>query len=118
MKITALFLLLALIAVAFSGKLIQGSYTSNYYSTNPKHPFMTGTGERFITEHIKFAQAYHENPTVTASLNFLDSGNDSNVRIQVYTKNVSKTGFDLVIRTWFTTKVYGVGASWVANAKC
>jgi hypothetical protein len=80
-----------------------------------KHPpMMAPTGPRTFTETVVFKDAYVEPPTVVTALTAFDILNDSNARISVSVNNVSATGFELVLHTWNTTKIWACTVTWMA----
>jgi len=74
-----------------------------------------GSGARTFTVPITFAQPFGTSPKVVVSLAHTDINPDTNNRIEVMAQNVTPNGFDLVFRTWHTTRVVGATASWIAH---
>jgi hypothetical protein len=48
------------------------------------------------------------------SVRGLDADQQWNLRFDVFPNNVSRTGFDLVFRSWADTKIWALVANWLA----
>lgn len=80
-----------------------------------QHPPMIGAaGPRTFTAPIAFTKPFPEAPTVTTALTAFDIYNDSNARISVSARNVTAEGFELVLHTWNTTKIWACTVTWMA----
>jgi len=77
-------------------------------------PFKDGTGERFYRKRITFEKPFQQTPEVVVSLAGFDIAQDKNARLRVHAQNVDAAGFDLVIETWFDSKIWRVKATWIA----
>jgi len=76
-----------------------------------------GRGERSATFHIDFAQGktpFSHVPNVFLTLSGLDASKNTNLRIRLTAKNVTTSGFDLVISTWDDTELFEVSGFWTA----
>lgn len=74
----------------------------------------TGDGSRERRKKIKFSEPFRTVPSVQVSLSLWDMDQRANVRADLAAEKVSKTGFDLVFRTWGDTRVARVRMSWLA----
>lgn len=68
-------------------------------------------------QRIYFNPPFDGTPTVTYGLYALDSSDEANLRVETIVNNVSKTGFQLTLRTWSDTELYGASVSWMACGK-
>lgn len=77
-----------------------------------RHYMNTGTGERSFIKHINFDIEYEKIPHVMASINGLDG--TSVLRIMVEAFNITTSGFDINIKTWCDSRIFGVKVSWIS----
>lgn len=76
-----------------------------------------GDGYREWVRHVTFGTPFLRAPRVSVSLAQLDNERLFNLRVNVFARNVTKSGFDLVVATWSETRLYSVGASWMAHGQ-
>ena len=74
----------------------------------------TGRGQRERRRHISFGSAFRAAPTVHMSLSLWDVDAATVMRADLSAEAVTKTGFDMVFRTWGDTRVARVRISWMA----
>ena len=74
----------------------------------------TGQGARTTRKKIKFSEAYREPPMVTVSISMWDMDQDKNQRADIAAEKVTRTGFDLVFRTWGDSRVARIRADWLS----
>lgn len=74
----------------------------------------SGDGPRLIRQSVEFSEKFDTPPAVMVSLSMWDFGHDTNVRADVQAENISRTGFDIVFRTWGDTRVARVRTAWQA----
>ena len=74
----------------------------------------TGTGQRERRRRVEFSEPFHSRPTVQVSLSLWDVDASTIMRADISADSVSKSGFDLVFRTWGDTKVARVRMAWTA----
>jgi len=72
----------------------------------------TGEGPRDTRVAITFSESYLEKPHVSASVSMLDMSNSANIRTDLQRENITKTGFDIVFRTWGDTQVARCRVAW------
>jgi hypothetical protein len=85
-------------------------------------PLVPGGGNvpnlRTFTKTITFTGVvFTKKPQVVVGMNFLDAtsgGGPNNVRVSATAENITSSSFDLVIRTWDASLVYGLGVQWIA----
>ena len=70
--------------------------------------------ERTRKQRINFGFNFKKMPNIFLSVNLWDSKSDSNTIYHVYPENVSTSGFDLVIYTWFNSIIHEVIVEWLA----
>lgn len=73
-----------------------------------------GTGPRERRRKVRFARTYLHPPAVFVTLSMWDMDNATNARADMSAKNISKTGFELVFRTWGDTRVARARVRWMA----
>jgi hypothetical protein len=74
----------------------------------------TGRGQRERRRHIPFSEPFSSNPTVQMSLSLWDVDAATVMRADMSAESVTKSGFDMVFRTWGDTRVARVRISWTA----
>jgi hypothetical protein len=74
----------------------------------------TGRGQRERRRRIKFSEKYFTAPTVHLSISLWDMDAGSVLRADVTAESVTKSGFDMVFRTWGDTKVARVRIAWTS----
>lgn len=74
----------------------------------------TGEGARLVRSAITFSGKYRTPPSVMVSLSMWDMSTGANTRADVKAEDITKTGFDIVFRTWGDTRVARVRVAWQA----
>lgn len=74
----------------------------------------TGRGQRERRRRIKFSEKYNSEPTVQLSLSLWDVDASTTMRADLQAEAVTKSGFDMVFRTWGDTRVARVRIAWTA----
>jgi len=80
-----------------------------------------GTGLRTFTQHVNFNKSFSKSPNVTVALYYLDETPSSdaaapkNIQVAVAASNITNLGFDIVVSTWATAKLWGAGVTWQAH---
>ena len=74
----------------------------------------TGSGPRESRHKMTFGQTYREIPSVMVSISMWDLDQKTNSRADVAAEKITRTGFQLVFRTWGDTRVARIRADWMA----
>ena len=74
----------------------------------------TGQGDRESRHGIGFSEPFRERPSVMVGNSMWDIVHRHTLRADTAAEKVSKTGFDLVFRTWGDTRDTRVRAAWTA----
>ena len=74
----------------------------------------TGTGPRESRSAVSFSDHFKSAPVVQVGMSMWDMDRLTNLRADIQAENITKTGFDLVFRTWGDTRVARVRATWLA----
>tara|TARA_R110002049_G_scaffold29972_4_gene102081 strand:+ start:3916 stop:4266 length:351 start_codon:yes stop_codon:yes gene_type:complete len=74
----------------------------------------TGRGQRERRRRIKFSEKFFSDPTVQLSLSLWDVDSSTVMRADLSAEAVTKSGFDMVFRTWGDTRVARVRIAWTA----
>ncbi len=74
----------------------------------------TGKGPREARVAVTFSESFKKKPSVTVALEMFDMDNRTNQRAETVAENITKTGFDIVFRTWGDTKIARARAAWMA----
>jgi len=70
--------------------------------------------ERRKKQRINFGFNFKKVPNVFLSVNLWDYKSDTNTIYHIYPENVSTSGFDLVVYTWYNSIVHEVLVEWLA----
>lgn len=74
----------------------------------------TGEGPRVVRRPVTFGDRFLSPPSVSVSLSMVDMSNSANIRMDVQAEDVTKTGFDIVFRTWGDTRIARARVAWQA----
>ena len=97
-----------------AGQIRVGQFTIDINDAGFKQ-FSTGSGQRTYKKYIKFDPDLSGTVDVVVSLNHIDSGPTTGLRINTHPENIDREGFELVIYTWADTVISGIGCTWVAT---
>lgn len=74
----------------------------------------TGAGQRERRKYITFSEKYRSPPAVQLSPSLWDLDAKTSTRADFSVENVTKSGFDMVFRTWGDTRVARMRIAWMA----
>jgi hypothetical protein len=74
----------------------------------------TGQGARESRHHIDFEEDFAERPAVMVAISMWDIDHKTTSRVDISAEKITRTGFDMVFRTWGDTRVARVRADWTA----
>lgn len=74
----------------------------------------TGRGQRERRRHVTFSEPFKSEPTVQMSLSLWDVDAATVMRADISAESTTRTGFDMVFRTWGDTRVARVRIAWTA----
>ncbi|WP_368344750.1 H-type lectin domain-containing protein [Pelagovum sp. HNIBRBA483] len=77
-------------------------------------PMWSGSGDREHRTSVAFSETFRSEPAVTAWFTLWDIANNDTARLDIVVENVTKAGFDIVVKTWGDTKVARARAGWQA----
>lgn len=77
-------------------------------------PMWTGQGERESRHPVAFSEPFRAPPTVLVGIGMWDIDNRHTSRGDLSAENVTRTGFDLVFKTWGDTRIARLRAEWTA----
>ena len=73
-----------------------------------------GEGARMVRRAISFDEPFLRPPVVTVHMTMVDMSNDAFIRADIQAEAVTKSGFDIVFRTWGDSRVARIRAGWQA----
>jgi len=73
-----------------------------------------GKGDRACRVSVTFSEPFNHAPSVMVTLEMFDMDQRTNQRAETVVENITKTGCDIVFKTWGDTKVARARASWIA----
>jgi hypothetical protein len=74
----------------------------------------TGRGQRERRRRIRFSEKFKSEPTVQLSPSLWDLDARTIMRADISTEAVTRSGFDMVFRTWGDTKIARMRIAWTA----
>ncbi|MFQ6553996.1 H-type lectin domain-containing protein [Aestuariibius insulae] len=74
----------------------------------------TEKGQRQVKRYIKFSEQFNDPPVVQAHIVMWDISSTANSRVDLVTENVTKSGFDVLFKTWGNTQIARVRIGWIA----
>lgn len=74
----------------------------------------TGSGPRESRHKVSFPQPFREGPSVMVSISMWDLDQKTNTRADISAEKITKSGFQIVFRTWGDTRVARIRADWMA----
>jgi len=77
-------------------------------------PMWTGEGPRLVRRDVTFSEPFREPPQVIVSLEMWDIDQASNQRADLVAENVTRTGCEILFKTWGDTRVARIRAGWTA----
>ncbi|MBE1283090.1 MAG: hypothetical protein GJ676_07240 [Rhodobacteraceae bacterium] len=77
-------------------------------------PMWTGEGPRERRKQIRFDEKFSSAPAVQVSISLWDMDSSAAIRAEIVAEDVTRTGFDIVFRTWHDSRVARVRAAWMA----
>ncbi|MGA9380592.1 MAG: H-type lectin domain-containing protein [Phormidium sp.] len=80
----------------------------------PGWSILKGEGERVFRSYIRFSQGFIAPPNVVAALSYFDIIKVANSRLNVKVGEVDNNGFYFDLYTYWDTKVWAAGVSWIA----
>ena len=97
-------------------KILTGTVSKVYYQTGNSLENGSPPGDRSDTIAVVFPRPFGKIPVVFVALSGFDFDKDQNQRLKIKAENISDVGFDLVVSTWWDTKVYFVSVDYSAFA--
>ena len=76
-----------------------------------------GGDTRDTTISVKFEKELEGVSDIIPSIVALDSDSRGNTIFDVYSKNLSSTGFDLIVSTWGNSRINVIVIKWIAVSK-
>lgn len=77
-------------------------------------PMWTGSGPRESRHSISFAEAFQSEPSILTAISMWDADAATNLRADLSTGQVTRTGFELVFRTWGDSRIARLRVDWTA----
>ncbi len=73
-----------------------------------------GHGDRECRFAVTFDEAFKEIPSVFVSVGMADLDHKHNIRVDIHADAITKSGFEIVFRTWGDTRIARIRADWMA----
>jgi hypothetical protein len=109
---------LAAVSIKNSLHILSGEAEVNFWIMNDSHQHYmnTGFGPRSYIQHVDFPEKFEANPQVTVSLKGYDASSDgvTSIRLIANVVDITNSGFNLEIKTWWDSKIHAVWVTWLA----
>lgn len=73
-----------------------------------------GGPDRAARAAVRFARPFNAVPLIHLGVTGLDVSNQDAARVVVQAENVTTEGFEVVVSTWFDTRLWRTQVSWLA----
>jgi len=73
-----------------------------------------GEGPRAVRHAITFSEGFSDVPVISLQLSMVDMSNEAFIRGDLQPDNITKSGFDIVFRTWGDSRVARIRVAWQA----
>lgn len=73
-----------------------------------------GEGTRSFVQYVAFEHAFSAPPVVQLGVVGFDASKDHNLRLRAHARDITATGFTLVVETWLHSQLWAVDVSWLA----
>jgi hypothetical protein len=73
-----------------------------------------GGSERFFRTWVAFSQRFSTTPLVHVGVAGFDIGNQDSARLTAAVSHITPEGFEIVLTTWLSTRIWRVDLSWLA----
>lgn len=101
-------------AVTQNALVIDGGVARVFDDVENDGPMWAGTGKRWARTAVRFAERFNSPPTVQLSIALIDTDSGRNLRLELYTEDVTAEGFTAVAHTWKDTRIGRLHVSWTA----
>jgi hypothetical protein len=95
-------------------QILLGQEYGDYTGGTPGWNLHQGSGNRQFDKVVTFQTSLPNAPIVQVNLGVVDADGQPNLRVRAQAVNVTNLGFTVRIVTWADTKLYAVGANWLA----
>jgi len=96
-------------------KMLAG--TNHFDKSQPEWTLLGPASEgvdREVAVRVEFEREFAAPPVVHVGIAGLDIDGTDTVRIRVRARHIDRSGFTVLLSTWFDTQVHGVDVSWLA----
>ena len=101
-------------AVTSNAIAIEGSVARVFDHIDNSGPMWAGTGKRWSRAVVRFNEKFNKPPTVQLSIAMIDADSARNLRLELYTEDVTPDGFTVVAHTWNDTRIGRLHVNWTA----
>lgn len=113
-RIAIAFFIMILSTVLYS-QVQSGTFFFDKSSQN--YTLGANEGKRSVEYEITFPKPFERKPRIVVMPTLIDAAAGTQVRYSLEAKGVSRDGFVLLITTWGSTKINGIGGYWLAEAE-
>jgi hypothetical protein len=71
-------------------------------------------GDRFFRARVVFSRPFRNAPLVHLGVSGFDISNQDAARLRASAMNITPEGFEVVLTTWFDTRLWWVDVNWLA----
>jgi hypothetical protein len=102
------------LSLGAGGQILTGSEEFSYYAGGGVAPLGAGSGGRKDSKQVTFKAKFSAPPRILLSITALDAARQDNLRVDVFPRKITNTGFELDVGTWSNTLLYHVNVDWIA----
>jgi outer membrane protein OmpA-like peptidoglycan-associated protein len=108
-------ILLIVLSVTVYAQIQSGTF---YFDKSfPNYTLDKNDGKRSVEYEVTFPKPFERKPRLVLSPTLIDAENGTQIRYTLEAKGVSRDGFLLMITTWGSTRINGIGGYWLAEAE-
>src|SRR5690606_38661289 len=96
-------------------QMLAGS--NHFDKTHPRWTLLGPASEgddREFSVRIDFEREFSLPPVVHIGLSGIDADGAETLRLRVRARHIDKSGFTILVSTWFDSQVHGVDVAWLA----
>ncbi|MEM7178470.1 MAG: H-type lectin domain-containing protein [Pseudomonadota bacterium] len=98
-----------------TGGLIVASGTALIFDhIDVNGPMWAKSGEREESADVLFDQPFNQRPSIHLSIQMIDADSARNLRLQLRSADIRRTGFRAIAYTWNDTRIGRLAVSWMA----
>lgn len=103
----------ALLPIKMSSSIVKFEQSTPGWNLADIDEYAMEKPRRFVSK-VTFDSPFSYVPLIHISISGFDMDQRDSARLNVCAEAINTTGFDIVVETWLTSRVYKVEVSWLA----